>query len=71
MTKRTGSADLPLHGGRVPAWLGSRMARLGRIITEAKKIPGVRADPTGRPVVTTTSSPAARAIPTLSLPTSS
>src|SRR5258708_31505956 len=23
MAKRTGSADLPLHGGRVPAWLSS------------------------------------------------
>jgi hypothetical protein len=22
MTRRTGSADLPLHGGRVPHWLG-------------------------------------------------
>src|SRR5438270_7248988 len=32
---RTGSADLPLHGGRVPEWLATRMARLGRVITEA------------------------------------
>src|SRR5690242_1363748 len=32
---RTGSADLPLHGGHVPAWLASRMARLGRVIVEA------------------------------------
>ncbi len=32
---RTGSADLPLHGGRVPPWLASRMARLGRVIVEA------------------------------------
>jgi uncharacterized protein len=32
---RTGSADLPLHGGRVPAWLAERMARLGRVIAEA------------------------------------
>jgi len=31
----TGSADLPLHGGRVPAWLAGRMARLGRVIAEA------------------------------------
>ena len=31
----TGTADLPLHGGRVPAWLASRMARLGRVIVEA------------------------------------
>src|SRR6202046_3830525 len=35
MTKRTGSADLPLHGGRVPAWLAGRMASLGTIITQA------------------------------------
>ena len=35
MAKRTGSADLPLHGGRVPAWLGQRMSTLGAIITEA------------------------------------
>jgi hypothetical protein len=32
---QTGTADLPLHGGRVPAWLASRMARLGRVIVEA------------------------------------
>jgi hypothetical protein len=31
----SGTADLPLHGGRVPAWLSSRMARLGRVIVEA------------------------------------
>jgi hypothetical protein len=35
MGARTGSADLPLHGGRVPEWLASRMARLGRVIVEA------------------------------------
>ncbi|WP_103122139.1 DUF763 domain-containing protein [Methylopila sp. Yamaguchi] len=35
MTRRAGSADLPLHGGRVPAWLGQRMTQLGVIITEA------------------------------------
>ncbi|NOJ42272.1 DUF763 domain-containing protein [Bradyrhizobium australiense] len=35
MARRTGSADLPLHGGRVPAWLGVRMSSLGAIITEA------------------------------------
>jgi len=34
MALRTGSADLPLHGGRVPAWLAERMARLGRLIVE-------------------------------------
>src|SRR5688572_31030015 len=32
---RTGSASLPLHGGRVPAWLHTRMAALGRVIVEA------------------------------------
>ena len=35
MAQRAGSADLPLHHGRVPAWLGQRMARLGAVITEA------------------------------------
>src|SRR3954469_24145733 len=35
MARRTGSADLPLHGGRVPPWLGTRMASLGAIITQA------------------------------------
>ena len=35
MAQRTGYADLPLHGGRVPAWLSQRMARLGRVIAEA------------------------------------
>jgi hypothetical protein len=35
MAKRSGSADLPLHGGRVPRWLGDRMTRLGAVITEA------------------------------------
>src|SRR5215470_20126492 len=35
MGTRTGSADLPLHGGRVPAWLAQRMARLGAVIVEA------------------------------------
>jgi len=32
---RTGSALLPLHGGRVPDWLASRMARLGAVMIEA------------------------------------
>jgi uncharacterized protein len=31
---RSGSADLPLHGGRVPAWLAERMTELGTAITE-------------------------------------
>jgi len=35
MTRHTGKADLPLHGGRVPAWLATRMAALGRVIVEA------------------------------------
>ncbi len=35
MARRTGSADLPLHGGRVPAWLAERMASLGAIVTQA------------------------------------
>jgi hypothetical protein len=33
--RRSGHADLPLHGGRVPEWLAGRMARLGTAITEA------------------------------------
>ncbi|RAI39832.1 DUF763 domain-containing protein, partial [Rhodoplanes roseus] len=33
--RRAGSADLPLHGGHVPPWLASRMARLGAVVTEA------------------------------------
>nr|WP_246526704.1 DUF763 domain-containing protein [Plastoroseomonas hellenica] len=35
VARRAGSADLPLHHGRVPAWLGQRMARLGAVIAEA------------------------------------
>jgi uncharacterized protein len=35
MIRRSGSADLPLHGGRVPQWLATRMTRLGAIICEA------------------------------------
>lgn len=35
MGRRAGSADLPLHGGRVPAWLGQRMTRLGAVIAQA------------------------------------
>src|SRR2546430_1858555 len=33
--KRSGVADLPLHGGRVPEWLAQRMTRLGAAVTEA------------------------------------
>jgi hypothetical protein len=32
--KRSGHADLPLHGGRVPAWLAERMTKLGTAIAE-------------------------------------
>jgi uncharacterized protein len=35
MAKRSGSADLPLHGGRVPPWLAARMATLGAVICQA------------------------------------
>ncbi|KUM23639.1 hypothetical protein AU467_33115 [Mesorhizobium loti] len=35
MTQRSGSADLPLHGGRVPKWLGERMTKLGAVLCEA------------------------------------
>lgn len=33
--KRSGSADLPLHGGRVPQWLAERMANMGTAIVES------------------------------------
>src|SRR5207237_1220370 len=33
--KRSGVADLPLHGGRVPSWLAERMTRLGTAISES------------------------------------
>src|SRR5512142_2145267 len=33
--KRSGVADLPLHGGRVPAWLADRMTKLGTAIAES------------------------------------
>ena len=32
--KRSGTADLPLHGGRVPPWLAQRMTELGTAIVE-------------------------------------
>jgi hypothetical protein len=35
MSQRSGSADLPLHGGRVPRWLADRMTRLGAVVCEA------------------------------------
>jgi hypothetical protein len=33
--KRSGLADLPLHGGHVPAWLAERMTKLGTAIVES------------------------------------
>ena len=33
--KRSGIADLPLHNGRVPEWLASRMTSLGTAISES------------------------------------
>jgi len=33
--KRSGVADLPLHGGRVPPWLAERMTKLGTGIVES------------------------------------
>jgi hypothetical protein len=35
LANRSGSADLPLHGGAVPKWLADRMTRLGALITQA------------------------------------
>ena len=35
MAQRTGSANLPLHSGRVPPWLADRMTRLGTVISQA------------------------------------
>ena len=32
--QRTGTADLPLHGGHVPRWLADRMTTLGGLIAE-------------------------------------
>lgn len=32
--KRSGTADLPLHGGRVPEWLASRMTAMGTALAE-------------------------------------
>jgi hypothetical protein len=32
--RRSGTADLPLHGGRVPQWLAARMTELGTAIAE-------------------------------------
>ena len=35
MARRAGSADLPLHSGRVPPWLAERMTKLGAVIAQA------------------------------------
>jgi hypothetical protein len=35
MANRSGSANLPLHGGHVPKWLADRMTRLGTVMSEA------------------------------------
>lgn len=35
LPRRTGTAHLPLHGGKAPAWLFSRMTKLAREITTA------------------------------------
>jgi len=35
LASRSGSADLPLHGGRVPPWLADRMTRLGAVVCQA------------------------------------
>ncbi|QLZ70551.1 hypothetical protein FOLKNPGA_03365 [Legionella sp. PC1000] len=35
MTQKTGTANLPLHYGRVPTWLAERMTKLGAIISQA------------------------------------
>src|SRR5216117_585714 len=35
MSRKAGTADLPLHGGYVPKWLADRMTRLGAVISEA------------------------------------
>jgi hypothetical protein len=35
MIRRSGSADLPLHGGHVPKWLADRMTRLGVVMVQA------------------------------------
>jgi Protein of unknown function (DUF763) len=35
MAQRSGTANLPLHGGQVPKWLVDRMTRLGAVMSEA------------------------------------
>ena len=36
--KRTGTAKLPLHGGKAPRWLFERMVKLSRAIIESMVI---------------------------------
>jgi hypothetical protein len=36
--ERSGFADLPLHGGRVPLWLAERMTKLGTSLTRAASV---------------------------------
>ena len=38
--RRTGTAELPLHGGRAPAWLFRRMAKLSRALVLAMREDG-------------------------------
>src|SRR5216117_935172 len=35
MSRKAGTADLPLHGGAVPKWLADRMTRLGAVLSQA------------------------------------
>ena len=35
MTRKSGTADLPLHSGHVPKWLANRMTKLGAVACEA------------------------------------
>lgn len=42
MTRRTGRADLPLHGGHVPVWLSTAAARGPSDFADLLLIPGAR-----------------------------
>src|SRR5438128_6483833 len=44
MPQRTGSATLPLHGGRAPRWLFERMAELAPAIAEVMVLEHGRAE---------------------------
>ena len=35
MAQRSGTVNLPLHGGQVSKWLADRMTLLGAVISEA------------------------------------